>query len=183
VLEVTPASDGIEVTADIEPITFLADRGQLAQVLTNLVTNAYDAMGERGSLRVKASIERRAVVIEVQDDGPGIERALEERIFEPFYTDKHLGTGLGLPIARRLVEGHGGSVRLDLDAPSGSRFIVSLPYHQPLTMSSTKSLIEPDTESFAGAARGPEDRQGSRDSGARRVESEDVSMDANSPNR
>ena len=128
VLEVTPPRPGIDVTLDIVPITLLADRGQLGQVLTNLITNSYDAMGERGSLRITAFVEGAAAVIQVEDDGPGIEKPLAERVFEPFFTAKHQGTGLGLAIVRRMVEAHGGSVRLDSDASGGTRFVVRLPY-------------------------------------------------------
>ncbi len=116
------------MTLDVDPIDLLADRGQMAQVLTNLITNSYDAMGESGSLRITASIEGRAVVIQVEDDGPGIERSLAERVFEPFYTAKHQGTGLGLAIVRRMVEAHGGSVHVAGDASRGTRFVVRLPY-------------------------------------------------------
>lgn len=129
VLEVAPVSEGIKVTQDVAPITLLADRGQLAQVLTNLITNACDAMGERGSLRIVASAKGRAVVVEVEDDGPGIEKSSADRIFEPFYTTKLHGTGLGLAIVRRLVEAHGGSVRVESDPSRGTRFLVRLPHH------------------------------------------------------
>ena len=115
---------------DVAPVTLLADRGQLAQVLTNLVSNAYDAMGERGALRVVATIDGDAVLIEVEDDGLGIERSMAERVFEPFYTTKYRGTGLGLAIVRRLVEGHRGSVGVDLEAPKGTRFSVRLPHSE-----------------------------------------------------
>jgi len=128
VLEVTPPRPGVDVTLDVDRIDLLADRGQMAQVLTNLITNSYDAMGESGSLRITASVEGRAAVIEVEDDGPGIERSLAERVFEPFYTAKHQGTGLGLAIVRRMVEAHGGSVHVDGDASRGTRFVVRLPY-------------------------------------------------------
>jgi signal transduction histidine kinase len=135
VFEVAPAGEGVDVTVDIEPITLHADRGQLAEVLTNLITNAYDAVGEHGSLRVTASIEGQVAIIQVEDDGPGIDRSLEERVFEPFYTEKYQGTGLGLAIVRRLVEAHGGTVKLDVDAPKGTRFIVRLPHAEPRTTS------------------------------------------------
>jgi len=129
VLEVAPLRQGIEVAVDVPQITVLADRGQLAQVLTNLVINACDAMGEQGSLSITASVDGRAAVIGVEDDGPGIEPSLAQRIFEPFYTTKHEGTGLGLAIVRRLVEAHGGSVRLEGDPSRGTRFVVRLPHH------------------------------------------------------
>jgi signal transduction histidine kinase len=127
VLEVAPLHPGIEVIVDVAPITLFADRGQLAQVLTNLVANACDALGERGLLRVTASIKGRAVVIDVEDDGPGIEHSRAEQVFEPFYTTKHKGTGLGLAIVRRLVEAHGGTVRLESEPSRGARFSVNLP--------------------------------------------------------
>jgi signal transduction histidine kinase len=156
VLEVAGDRQGIVVTADVAPITLLADRGQLAQVLTNLVTNACDAMGEKGSLRVEASAEGRFAVIRVEDDGPGIERALAERIFEPFYTTKHRGTGLGLAIVRRLVEGHGGSVRLDGDSSRGTRFVVRLPYRQrPTAAGSARRFRDVSGSRVDGAPRAP----------------------------
>jgi len=130
VLEVAPPHPGVEVTVDVAPVTLLADRGQLAQVLTNLVSNAYDAMGERGALRVVATIDGDAVLIEIEDDGLGIERSMAERVFEPFYTTKYRGTGLGLAIVRRLVEGHRGSVDVDLEAREGTRFSVRLPHSE-----------------------------------------------------
>lgn len=130
VLEVTPPPPGIDLTVDVAPVTLLADRGQLAQVLTNLITNSYDAVGERGSLRISAFVEGSAAVIQVEDDGPGIEKSLTERVFEPFFTAKHQGTGLGLAIVRRMVEAHGGSVRVDTEVSSGTRFLVRLPYFE-----------------------------------------------------
>jgi signal transduction histidine kinase len=131
VLEVAPARNGIDVRVEVSPITLLGDKGQMAQVLTNLVTNAYDAMGDRGSLHVTASIEGGAAVIRIEDDGPGIEPSLSERIFEPFFTTKRQGTGLGLANVARLVEAHGGSVHLDSKVERGTRFVVTLPYHPP----------------------------------------------------
>ena len=130
VLEVAPPGPGVDVTINVAPVTLLADRGQLAQVLTNLVSNAYDAVGESGALRVSATVDGDAVLIEVEDDGPGIERSMVERVFEPFYTTKYRGTGLGLAIVRRLVEGHGGSVGVDLEAPQGTRFSIRLPHSE-----------------------------------------------------
>ncbi|HTT86776.1 MAG TPA: ATP-binding protein [Acidimicrobiales bacterium] len=127
VLEVAPPREGVDVTLDVPAITVFADRVQLAQVLTNLFTNAYDAMGDHGSLRVRARSEGRTAVIEVEDDGPGIDEGLVNRIFEPFYTTKQHGTGLGLAIVRRMVEAHGGSVRLQIDGVRGTRFVVTLP--------------------------------------------------------
>jgi len=126
VLEVTPAPEGVEVELETPPTTVLADRGHLAQVLTNLLTNAYDAMGQRGKLRIAVRVDGQIAELEVQDEGPGIDKASVERVFEPFYTTKHRGTGLGLAIVRRLVEAHGGTVRVEA-SPNGTRFTVLIP--------------------------------------------------------
>jgi signal transduction histidine kinase len=150
VLEVVPARASIDVRVEVCPITVLGDKGQLAQVLTNLVTNAYDAMGDRGSLHVMASVVGRTAVIKIEDDGPGIEPSLAERIFEPFYTTKHQGTGLGLANVRRLVEAHGGSVHLDSNVTRGTGFIVTLPYH-PVPR---KGIEVNDTEALLVSYRG-----------------------------
>jgi two-component system sensor histidine kinase PilS (NtrC family) len=131
VLEVAPSGKSIAVRVEVGPITVLGDKGQLAQVLTNLVNNAYDAMGDRGSLLIAGSVQGRTAVIKVEDDGPGIEPSLAERIFEPFYTTKNRGTGLGLANVRRLVEAHGGSIHLDSTVVQGTGFIVTLPYRPP----------------------------------------------------
>jgi signal transduction histidine kinase len=130
VFEVVPPAPGIRVTVDIAPISLLVDRVQLAQILTNLVTNSYDAIGEDGSVRVAASVKSRSAIITIEDDGSGIDRAKAERIFEPFYTSKPAGTGLGLAIVRRLVEGHGGSIRLDTESSARTRFVIRLPYRK-----------------------------------------------------
>ncbi len=134
IVEVTPARGGVTVLVEVPPISLVGDRIQIGQVLTNLVTNALDAVGERGHLRIAASIEGRRVVLTVEDNGPGIEPSLENRIFEPFYTTKHQGTGLGLAIVRRLVEANGGSITLDHDTSRGTRFLLSFPYRQLSTL-------------------------------------------------
>jgi signal transduction histidine kinase len=130
ILEVTPTRAAVTVLVDVPVISIIGDRVQVGQVLTNLVTNALDAVGERGWVRIAASVESRRVVLSVEDDGPGIRPSLKDRIFEPFYTTKHQGTGLGLAIVRRLVEANGGSITLDHDASQGTRCLVTLRHHQ-----------------------------------------------------
>jgi signal transduction histidine kinase len=88
--------------------------------------NAAQAMGGSGDIRV--GIERRLqrFVISIADHGPGMPHDVREKIFEPFFTTKHRGTGLGLPIAQRIVEAHGG----DRDRQPGGRrttVLISLP--------------------------------------------------------
>lgn len=110
-----------------------ADRGQLKQVLTNLVDNAIKYTGEDGTVRIHARVEGGRAVVSVSDTGPGIAAEHLPRIFERFYrVDKARsrelgGTGLGLAIVKHLVEAHGGAVSVESEPGRGSTFRFSLP--------------------------------------------------------
>jgi signal transduction histidine kinase len=122
--------DGIRIVkefADLPPT--LADPVQLQQVFVNLVINATDAMPEGGTLSVRTSMEDDATVIKVEiaDTGRGIDAEHLEKIFEPFYTTKHGGTGLGLATSRQLIQQHGGSIRVAGHAGGGTVFTVRIP--------------------------------------------------------
>ncbi len=99
-----------------------ADRDQLRQVFWNLFLNAVQAMGDRGELRIETRSEGTRARISVHDTGPGIPMASLPRIFEPFYTSKAGGTGLGLAIVRRIVEEHGGDIRVESEPGIGASF-------------------------------------------------------------
>ena len=102
--------------------------GELNQVWTNLIDNAIDAVDGRGNIIVRAYVERMRVVVEVVDEGPGIPREAQGRVFEPFYTTKEVGagTGLGLDIVRRVVAAHGGEISVRSE-PGETRFTARLP--------------------------------------------------------
>ena len=112
-----------------------ADEQQIKQVLINLVQNAADAIGRNGviSLEVReATVElegraREAVILSVADTGSGIPPSVETRLFDPFFTTKEGGTGLGLPIAARIVEKHGGVLRYETEVDAGTTFEIVLP--------------------------------------------------------
>ena len=106
--------------------------GELNQVWTNLIDNAVDAMERRGKLKVKTSWDEDYVLVEINDDGPGIPREVKNRIFEPFFTTKGVGegTGLGLDIVRRIVARHGGEIRVD-SRPGETTFEIRLPINGP----------------------------------------------------
>lgn len=102
---------------------------ELNQVWTNLLDNALDAVDGKGTITIRTgAVGDERVVVEIEDDGPGIPADAQSRVFEPFYTTKPAGsgTGLGLDISRRIVIGHRGSIVLTA-APGRTRFTVSLP--------------------------------------------------------
>jgi len=125
--------EGIEVVRQFESdLPLVPGAGsELNQVWTNLVANAADAAGTGGTVTVRAFAVDESVVVEVQDDGPGIEAENLPRIFDPFFTTKPpgSGTGLGLPIANRIiVVDHRGDLTVD-SAPGSTVFRVVLPLH------------------------------------------------------
>jgi signal transduction histidine kinase len=111
----------------------LVDRGQLQQVFLNLFMNAIDAMGfvtDRARvLRITSNIIQEAaeVVVTVEDTGVGIAEEDKDFIFEPFYTTKAAGTGIGLTVCRSIIELHGGILRASANEPYGTIFQITLP--------------------------------------------------------
>lgn len=120
---------GVELRVAAPPaLPLVADRDHLKQVLLNLVLNAVQAMREAGgTLSIEAAGSREAVTLTVADTGPGIPLDALPRIFDPYFTTKSGGLGLGLTIARRIVEAHGGALEADSQPGRGARFRVSLP--------------------------------------------------------
>ena len=127
------------------------DAGQIHQVVTNLLTNAMEAVGREGSIRVRTEIEGSTARILVEDDGPGVESTDRTRIFEPFFTKRTTssgaapgtsrGTGLGLAVSYGIVAAHGGTLRVeDRTDASGARFVVELPLDAP---TERKARLEP----------------------------------------
>jgi len=112
------------------------DRVQLEQVLLNLIMNAIESMSavdgrQRQLTIVSERDEPKAVRIEVHDSGTGIEPQTAARLFEPFYTTKANGIGIGLSISHSIVEAHGGRLTADPRVPCGAVFRLSLPVEQP----------------------------------------------------
>jgi len=117
---------GLEVDAPAScPIR--GDPQRLQQVIMNVVLNSVQAMPGGGLLRVRLAADGGAVVLSCTDTGPGVPPALRQRLFEPFFTTKEKGSGLGLAVARRIVEQHGGTMTLGAAAGGGARVDIRLP--------------------------------------------------------
>jgi len=92
-----------------------------------VLINGAQAMGGQGRIRLSSRCDGALCELSVADAGPGIAPELRERVFEPFVTTKHRGTGLGLSIARRVMEAHGGGIRLECPAGGGTVVTLTLP--------------------------------------------------------
>jgi two-component system, OmpR family, sensor kinase len=108
------------------PPAIEGDTGRLRQVFANLLQNAAQAQGQ-GEVRLVVGTEGTQLVVRVEDDGPGVPEQVRARLFDPFVTGRQSGTGLGLALCRRLVERHGGTLRLVPEPRQGTTFEVRLP--------------------------------------------------------
>ena len=121
-----------ELAHDVE---LFADPQQLKQVLINLIKNAAESIKHDGTITLRGRSDRpqvkgqqsERVVIEVEDNGPGIPLEIQESMFDPFFSTKGTGTGLGLPIVARIVKKHGGALKFESKGDHGAIFRVELP--------------------------------------------------------
>jgi len=129
-------SRAVQLVVDARPELFVrADSGHLKQVLINLARNAADAIDGKGTITLRARSARtqlggretEAVILEVSDTGKGIPPEVEKRLFDPFFSTKETGTGLGLTIAARIVEKHGGILQYQTQPGHGTTFGIVLP--------------------------------------------------------
>ncbi len=127
VLESTPPPPGVEVSVEDNGVILQADGAQFTQMLTNVISNAYEAMPDGGSLRIAGSESDAFVQVTLEDTGVGIDPAVAGQIMEPFFTTKPVGTGLGLAIVQRFTAGHGGNIVIESGAVSGARVTIQLP--------------------------------------------------------
>jgi signal transduction histidine kinase len=124
----------LKVPAGLPPL--VVDRQQLKQALINLILNAIQATPSGGAVRVTAEAEAETVCLWIIDSGSGIAPELLDRIFDPYFTTKPDGSGLGLPIALRIIQAHGGTLEVANAIGGGTRVVVRL----PLVVSGSESI-------------------------------------------
>jgi signal transduction histidine kinase len=115
------------------------DSEQLERVFWNVGLNGAHAMGGQGKLLITTRHDGRWARITFRDEGPGIPPEKQEKIFEPFYTEKQQGTGLGLSIASRIVEAHGGFIQVESKAGAWTAFSVYLPFSREQSIEEQRS--------------------------------------------
>ena len=123
---------GLKIPSDLESAVdrplVSGDPEQLSELVDNLLRNAYEAAGGDGHLRITiAQDDPRRLTLRFTDDGPGVPAGDLPKLFQPFYTTKPGGTGLGLAIAHRVVQAHGGEIRVSNRSGGGAELIVLLP--------------------------------------------------------
>jgi len=111
----------------------MVDRRLLERAVVNLLENALQAVGEEGTIqvRLRSAEDGRRAVIEIEDSGAGVDSSVKDRLFEPFFSTKTSGSGLGLALVKRIAEDHGGGVALEPAPRRGTRAILWLPADAP----------------------------------------------------
>ena len=133
-----PVPDSVEMVCDLPPdlSPVYADRGHIVQVLGNLVTNACQAIAlpdgttQTGKIDFSARLQGDMIVIRLQDSGAGIPPENMAKLFEPLFTTKTKGIGLGLAVSQRLIEANGGRIEARSEPDQGSTFTIFLPIYQ-----------------------------------------------------
>lgn len=120
-------SDTITINLPTNDIEVVCDSEKLEVVFVNLILNAIQAMENKGiiSIRLAESVDK--IIIEIEDTGPGISEDTLSKIFEPLFTTRQVGTGLGLPSCKSVVERHGGTIDVKTAVGKGTTFIIQLP--------------------------------------------------------
>jgi signal transduction histidine kinase len=107
------------------------DRFRMGQVFRNLLENALAACHDPVVIEIECKVAQLAgqpaIALRVRDNGPGLAPAVRTNVFEPFFTTKTKGTGLGMAIARRIIEAHGGEITVDQEYTAGAGFVITLP--------------------------------------------------------
>jgi len=119
----------LDVTINLpkNDIKVYCDFEKLEIVFINLITNAIQAMSNKGEINIMAKDEADQVVIEVSDSGPGIAKEYLSKIFDPLFTTRQVGTGLGLPSCKNIIEKHSGTIVVQTRLGEGTTFVIKLP--------------------------------------------------------
>jgi len=126
-LRTDPLARGVVLEESLQPVQAAMDAGQLRQVVINLMRNAFAAAGPDGTVRVTVDAPEDIPRVEVWDSAGSIPPQALDRVFEPFYTTREGGTGLGLSTAHSIIRAHGGTIQVSSSRQEGTAFVVELP--------------------------------------------------------
>ena len=126
-LRLDPLAQQVQVEQLLTPVRVPVDADQFRQVLINILRNAFQATAPGGRVRVVLETSGELALLRVWDSAGGIPAADLKRIFEPFFSTREGGTGLGLATAYSIVRAHGGNIRVSSSAQEGTEFLIQLP--------------------------------------------------------
>jgi len=109
-----------------EDMLIYGDKAKIKTVFRNILTNAIESIKNKGEIEIKASSTRDKIYLEIMDTGPGIKEEMLDTIFDPYFSTKEGGTGLGLPIAKKILEDHDGSIKASPNKPTGLKISITL---------------------------------------------------------
>ena len=112
-----------------EALIVTVNKGQIQQVVLNLILNAVAVMPDGGQIEIVTRNGGNQALFEITDNGPGMPKAAQEKIFESFLTHRPEGTGLGLSISKQILRAHRGDISLVRSSPEGTSFSFSLPFN------------------------------------------------------
>ncbi len=122
----------VVITIPPNNIEFVGDIISLEIVFVNLITNALQAINNSGEITISAGIVQEKIVIKIHDNGPGISNEIIPQIFEPLFTTKQTGTGLGLTSCKTIIEQHGGRIDVESAVGKGTTFTITIPYRRTM---------------------------------------------------
>lgn len=117
----------IQVSINFDPPEVIIDKEQIKRTLINILDNAVKAIEQDGLIMISLRAENNTLIIEIADNGPGINDAEKEKLFQPYFSRRKDGTGLGLAIAAKIITDHGGQISIKDNLPQGSIFVLKLP--------------------------------------------------------
>ncbi len=110
-----------------QSFALVGDQSKIKIAFRNVFINAIEALGGKGIVEIRLTSTPESVILQVKDSGPGMKREVLERIFDPYFSTKEVGTGLGLPIAKKIIEEHGGSIQVESEVGKGTLITIRLP--------------------------------------------------------
>lgn len=114
----------IDIRKELEDITIKGDKNFIEQAIVNILLNSVEAIEEKGRIDVSLKRKNDYILLKIKDDGYGIPEDIKENIFEPYFTTKANGTGLGLPIAKKIISEHSGEIEVKTEEGKGTEFII-----------------------------------------------------------
>jgi signal transduction histidine kinase len=126
-IKITPIPDTIKINTPTNDLEIECDKSQMNVVFSNLITNSIQAMNENGSITINLKKRQDHAIIEFIDSGPGIPKENFSKIFEPLFTTKSMGTGLGLVSCKNIIEYHKGKISVKNNPTT---FTIEMPIKQ-----------------------------------------------------